>query len=233
MLDLATIAFNRPHWIGEQIRLFAKFVTDDHRLLVIDNSDEESAAADIARVCQTTGTEYVRVRPPQHLHHYALNLAAKMLDERGAEAYGFLDHDIFPSCPVSLMALIESAGFFAIQQRHHATQVVYPHPCFFLLSREWLAGRALNFDGIRAADKKDDGDTGSGLWPLFTEDDWNRVPAVASGYQTVRPPDGYGTQSSSIERVSDMLHLTNASGWLAVPDAAAREKILREMIAAL
>lgn len=232
-LAIATIAFNQSWCIAEQIRLFEKYLRDDHTLIVYDNSDNAGAAQDISTICRETGTPYVRLTPPQHLHHYALNIAARDLDHRGNDYYGWVDHDVFPACETELIPLIEPAGFLALSQRHHPTQVMYPWPGFFFLSRTWLAGRHLNFDGIRARDKKDDGDTGSGLHTLFHEDDWGGLPKIAHGYQSIRPSDGYGTQSHSIESIGDFKHLTNASGWFVVPKADEREAILRRIIADL
>ncbi len=134
-----------------------------------------------------------------------------------------------------MVDLIRPAGFFGIGQRHQASGARYVKPSFALFDREWLRGRPLNFDGIRAAEKKDDGDCGSMLAPLFSDEDWTRLPQVEHGYRDIREMDDH-LQSWAVETFgvdSEWLHLFNLARWLAVRDPDGRERIVREMVEAL
>jgi hypothetical protein len=206
-LALATIAFEAPLLIAEQHRLFDKYLEDDFTLTVYDNTGR--------------------------LHHQGLNRAAEDLLAGDAPYFGFLDHDVFPTTPTSLIPLIEETGFYGVGQRHAPTGHLYLWPGFCFFSREWLNGRPLDFEGIRGQHAKDDGDTGSGLWPLFVLEDWQKMYRPEHGYRVIREPDAYGLQSYGYETIGDFVHLTNGSHWMRVPDAEGRDRILFQMLAEL
>lgn len=231
-LHLVTVAFNRHEWIAEQIRLLQKHLEDEWMLTVLDNSPTPSEA--IREVAlSTTRTAYERPETPRRMHHEALNHMARRFAEMGDEYIGFLDHDVFPIRRHSLIPKIKQAGFLGIGQRAPQSGNLYPWPGWFFCSREWLAGREMDFTG------RDGADTGSGLQPLFTPVDWEGLYAVGHGYEAIRHPDDVGLQSWGVECFStskgeppDWIHLTNGSRWMVVPDIEGRERILMEMLAA-
>jgi hypothetical protein len=186
----------------------SEYLRDDYELIVIDNS--------------------------QRMHHEGLNVAAEQLLAGDAPYIGFLDHDVFPIRYTSLILKIKAAGFYGIGQRHPATGHLYLWPGFCFFSREWLAGRPLDFSGIRDGDKRNDGDTGSANWPLFQDEDWSRMYSISHGYEVIRRPDEYGLQSWGYERLgSDWIHFSNGSGWMAVPNPEERERLLFDLLADL
>lgn len=231
MLALATIAYNKPRAIEEQIRLFEKHLLDRHELIVIDNSDDPYRYM-VEHACRNR-VRYVRSPSLKHEHHEALDYAAKMLLASDATHIGFLDHDVFPSKPTQLLPLIEKAGFYGIGQRHMPTGFEYLWPGFCFFSRVWLAGRVPNFGGIRNGNKADDGDTGSNLHELFNESDWRKLHHAPHGYQELRPIDEHGLQSWGIEWFGDWVHLTNTSQWKDVPSPQERERLAFDVIAKL
>ena len=233
---VATVAFNVPWAIREQIRLFHANLLDDHELLVFDNSTDPAAAASIRGICFAAGTKYVPVPTGRHEHPDALNLAAATLADCDSAFIGFVDHDVFPAKPTALGPLIAQAGFLGIGQRHGPTGYRYIKPSFAWFSRDWLDGRTLNFGGIRGPTKEEDGDCASMLWPLFLDVDWNAVPPMKHGYRHVREMDDAGLQSWAVEVFGDddeWLHLFNLSRWLAVPEPDERERLVRELVEAL
>ena len=255
MTDLlvASVQHNVPWAAKEQIRLFAQNLTDDHELVIVDNSTDHGAAGGIRDLCTDTGTAYLRVPGPAHEHPDGLNYAVSVfrsldihpdvplvdspdLRPLGPARYvGFVDHDLFPVAPASVIPWIRQAGFFGIGQRHAPTGSRYLKPSFAFFDREWLRGRPLNFTGIRAAEKADDGDCGSQLGPLFSDDDWTRMAVIEHGYKQVRDMDDH-LQSWGVEVFGDAgewVHLFNLSRWLAVRDPDGREALVREMVEAL
>lgn len=237
MLDLVTVAYNKPWLIEEQARLLAKHLVDDHILTVFDNSSDSRSSAAIADFCRFRDINYQRSYSPEWLHNHALNRAAAYLHERGHSHIGFLDHDVFPRRPTTLLDKIEPAGFYGVGQRHSPTDSLYLWPGFTFFSRWWLEAKLplhLNFDGIRGARKADDGDCGSMNAPLFVAEDWSKLFRGEHGYRALRPPDSTGLQSWGYEVLgSDWLHLSNGSGWMAVPDWDERERLCRELLEAL
>lgn len=116
----------------------------------------------------------------------------------------------------------------------HGKPLRYPWPGWLFFSRQWLAGRVPDFNGIRGKHKWDDGDCGSLLHPLFTDADWDRLPTLTHEYGTLRENDGHGLQSYGYEWIDGAwLHFTNASHWKQVPDQAGRDRMMREMLEAL
>lgn len=238
-LAIASIAYNAPRAVSEQIRLLKKYLQDDYALLVVDQSTDMAAPDEIREMTVESGA--VWQRPQTRLHHEGLNGAAEeLLMERGmvlpchgADYIGFLDHDVYPTKPTRLIPLIEEAGFLGVGQRHSATGHLYPWPGFLFFSREWLAGRPLDFTGISDKDPRNNGDTGSGLWPLFAEEDWKALYRLDHGYRALRQPDAHGLQSWGYEVIGDWIHITNASGWMRVPDREERDRLVYDLLASL
>jgi len=226
-LHLVTIAFNKPRLILEQIRLLRKYLADPFGLWVLDNSSDPEAAAGIKMLCEREGISYSLGDDPEHMHHRALNQAARVFGEMQAEFFGFLDHDVFPSEQTQLLPLIEAAGFHGIGQRAPASGQLYPWPGWFFVSRDWLSGRELDFGGAGG------GDTGSALCTLFTEDDWLAFYRVEHGYRALRHPDDVGLQSWGYERLGDWIHLSNGSGWMEIPNPEERERLVFDLLESL
>lgn len=230
-LALATIAHNAPRWLDEQIRLLDRHLDDLFELTVFDSSTSEDAVRRNRSICEHRETTYRRLEAT--MHHEALNVAATELLAGDRPRLGFLDHDIFPIRSTRLVPLIDEAGFLGIGQRHGPTGKLYPWPGFVFFDREWLAGRDLDFTGIRGSRARDNGDTGSGLWPLFTEEDWRSLFRLDHGYGVLREPDSYGLQSFGYEKIGDWIHLTNGSQWMAIPDPEERERLAMDLLANL
>jgi hypothetical protein len=246
---IAVTAFNSPWTIREQLRLLRENLLDDHHVFVFDNSDHD-LKPEMAAICARSDATYMGGGTEPE-HPASLNRAAgcfRALDQPGWELFGetgdtvshlmWLDHDVYLTAPLRLCPLIDQGGFLGIRQRHPATGVHYAWPGFLAVSRGWLNGRALNFDGIRGEEKRDDGDAGSMTWPIFDVADWSALPPVEHGYRQLREPDDVGLQSWAYEffRFGDTpewRHATNVSRWLAVPDPEERERLVREMVEAL
>lgn len=236
VIDLATVAFNVPWLIEEQIRLLSTHLADKHRLTVFDNSNDREAAREIERVCSGR-VDYERLAVPSNYHHYALNVAGKRLVDRGEQHIGFLDHDVFPRRKTRLIPRIKPSGFYGVGQRHGPTDSLYLWPGFCFFSTEWLTAkqpRRLDFGGIRGADRKDDGDTGSMNAALFEDEDWSRMFTGEHGYAALREPDSVGLQSWGYEVLGgDWIHLSNGSGWMVIPRPDERERLCQELVASL
>jgi len=208
VLAIATISFKQPRLIEEQKRLFSKFLKDDYELIVVENDER--------------------------MHHEGLNAAAfHLVEERDDPYFGFLDHDVFPIRPTTLISKIRESGFYGIGQRHPATGHLYLWPGFCFFSRAWLAGRRLDFSGLRDGDKRNDGDTGSANWQLFADEDWEKMYRIEHGYKTIRRPDEHGLQSWGYEYFGDWIHFSNGSHWMRVPDPEERDRLLFDLLADL
>lgn len=228
-ITLFVTGFGRPDLLREQYRLFTKYLQDDFDLFLIDNSLDrdwqqmQAAAYDL-------GINYHKITTEKNLHNDALNFAARFAHDSGFDYWMTLDHDCFLRRPTTLIEKINQVGFYGIGQFHHQTKSRYLWPGFCGFSKRWLNGRIPDFNGIRAIDRRDDGDTGSMLSSLFTEDEWRGMPRSEHGYLVIRPEDEFGLQSYAVEFFDSAIHFTNASGWMVIPNKEEREKILMEML---
>lgn len=231
-LELAVIAHNQPRAVAEQIRLLRKHLTDPFNYTIVDSSTKETAAVELERLARDAGVGYRR--SIAHDHDVSLNFAwADVLEPSRSRFLGTLDHDIYPQRKTAIVKLIREAGFYGVGQRHAPTDRQYLWPGFCFLDRQWLAGRPVDFSGIRAETRADDGDTGSNLWPLFADVDWQQMHRPEHGYRPIRKPDELGLQSWGYEVIGDWVHLTNTSRWMAIPNPQEREELLFEMVAGL
>lgn len=231
-ITLFVTGFGRPDLLREQHRLFTKYLKDPFGMVVVDNSPDREWQ-EMQAACSDLGVRYHKVPSEKHLHNDALNFSARLADSGDYDYWMTLDHDVFPRKETTLINKISEVGFYGIGQWHTPTKRRYIWPGFAGFSRVWLNGRIPNFDGIRGIDKRDDGDCGSMLYSLFTEEEWAGLPRTDHGYRVIRPEDEFGLQSYGLEFFDDFVHLTNASHWMAVPDPDERDRLLSEMVAEL
>lgn len=229
-LDLATIAYNVPWVIQQQIRLIKQNLTDSHTLSIYDNSSDLDAAEQIEAICGQAGVRYIRSPWFHRLkrgHERAILHACDDLLNRQAPYLGFLDHDIFPTKKTSLVKLTK-AGFFGVGQTHPESGKSYLWPGFCVFQRAWLDGRQkLDFRGTEG------GDVGSAMTGILENAPWDAMPVIKHAYIPVRAEDKVGTQSWAVEQMGDWLHLGNASGWLVIPNPTERNLLLQEMVVGL
>lgn len=225
LLDLATIAFNKEWCVEWQIKLLRKYLTDDYSLTVYDNSGPSSEVAwRISNLCHQHETRYILSPNRERTHEQALLHASEDLLNRQAPYIGFLDHDVFPTKPTSLIDLAAN-GVFGVQQNQKG--ITYLWPGLLVIKREWLDGKTpLNLGSVGGAD------TGSGLSELLTEEDLAGIPVVDYGYEEVLPGDG-PTQQRMVERIGPFIHLSNSSNWLKLPNFAKREATVQALVSNL
>lgn len=231
---LFVTGFGRPDLLAHQHRLLNKYLTDPFSLIVVDNTDGPKSEQ-MQSECREWGMPYHRLATTTHLHPEALNYAAGLswFDE-SIRYWGVIDHDLFPRAETGLIDKIDSAGFYGIGQRHTPTQSRYLFPGFAFFDKEWLNGRVPDFNGIRGIDRRDDGDCGSMMHPLFSEEDWAKMYRGEHGYGFLRDEDGFGLQSFGYEYFDrDWIHFTNASHWKEVPDSEGRDRAILEMLETL
>lgn len=234
MIHLFVTGYGRPDLLKEQKRLLDKWLFDPFRLTVVDNTPLGSGSEQMQKMCKDLGLDYWRSPSKTGLHPGALDLIAKTATTmNGCDYWMTLDHDVFPRRGTRLIKKIKIAGFYGIGQWHTPTSTRYLWPGFCGFSNKWLAGRVPDFGGIRAPRKADDGDCGSMLHTLFTTEEFEQMPRTEHGYRVIRPEDEYGLQSYGIEFFDSMIHFTNASHWMSIPDPDKRDEILMKMLSEL
>ena len=59
--EIYSIAYNNAKLIDYQIRTMQKFLTDEHKLIIVDNSNDLEESQKIAKLCETSHTGYVKI----------------------------------------------------------------------------------------------------------------------------------------------------------------------------
>jgi hypothetical protein len=120
---LATIAFNNDFLIEEQIRLVKKHITDsNYTHIVADNSSDKKKRKAIKAICTKANIPYFSLpfnwfskihRRPSYSHGLAMTwVYYNLIKKINPIVFGFIDHDIFPIKPYSLLEKIENQFFY-------------------------------------------------------------------------------------------------------------------------
>jgi hypothetical protein len=137
---LTTIAFGDAEVVGWQIQLVRRHVPSTVHVIA-DNSRDEAAAAQIAAVCGAFDTPYLRLprnpwRQSSRSHGAALNWVWRNLIRPAApEAFGFLDHDLFPTAPDDPFAALSKQDCFGLVRTAGPRWYLWPGYCVFRFDR--------------------------------------------------------------------------------------------------
>lgn len=202
---LTTIAFGDAEVVEWQIRLVRINVPSAPVHLIADNSRDDEAAARIAAVCETLDAPYVRLPPnpwsqPSRSHGIALNWVWRNLIRPGEpEAFGFLDHDIFPTAPDDPFAALSAQDCYGVVRSAGQRWFLWPGYCVFRFER--VRDEALDFGqdwfcGL---------DTGGGNWrTLYRRIDRRSVKEASTTYQQFKP--GIRIDEGALQWVGPWLH---------------------------
>lgn len=161
-----TIAFNTPWVIDLLTASWAEKVTDA-ALVVADNSKNPDARAAHKHICAERGVLYIEL--PKNWewnntrsHGVALNwVYYNLVEPLSPSRFGFIDHDCFPTQPVTLDSVMGGkrlAGWVLRATKVPQMWYLWPGFCFFDLTL--TAGREIDFrHGIEWG-----GDTGVRNW---------------------------------------------------------------------
>ena len=121
-LDIVTIAFNNVHVLKHQIQKIKENVKDDNYTHIIaDNSNLAEKREEIRLICKQEGVTYIGVPQLENnsfirgskSHAISLNwVFYEVIIKRKPRWFGFLDHDIYPIRPVSLIDTFDNQVFY-------------------------------------------------------------------------------------------------------------------------
>jgi hypothetical protein len=133
---LVTIAFNDPEAIRWQALLLRHYVPSALHVIV-DNSSDDSAAAEIEAISARCRLAYLRLpENPWHSfsrsHGIALNWVwYNVLRPGSPKAFGFIDDDLFPTAPDDPFAPLEVQNFFGLVRQAGHKWFLWPGYCTF------------------------------------------------------------------------------------------------------
>ncbi len=163
---LVTIAFSDPQLIEWQAQLMRTYVSQPV-YLIADNSPDDASAAEIAMIAQRHRCPYVRLPANpwgrgSRSHGISMNWLWRNIILPGEpEAFGFLDHDLFPTAPDDPFSALSTQDFYGLVRN--------AGPRWFL----WAGFCVFKFDSVRhkPLDFGQDWfvglDTGGGNWEVL------------------------------------------------------------------
>jgi len=231
---LVSVAFNDPDAIAMQAAAMARFVPNG-LYAIADNSTDETAAAAIAAIATNQALPYIRLprhrwRKPQQAsraHGLALNWVWRNLVQPGRpQAFGFLDHDLFPTVPDDPFAMLERQPVYGVLRQSGDRWFLWAGFCLFRFdavkdlpldfSQDWFVGL----------------DTGGGNWTaLYRRLDRDALVFMPTRFEAFRP--GADPVHDAIQWCGVWLHevgQTRRAGR--VEQAGEKRRVVKQMIAA-
>jgi hypothetical protein len=165
---LVTVAFGDPELVSWQTRLLRHFVANVVHVIV-DNSVADEAAREICRVADDAGAAYLRAPAnpwsgdaASRSHGIVLNWTWRNVIVAGEpEAFGFIDHDIFPTAAADPFAPLAGQDVYGIVRTAGPRWFLWAGFCMFRFAA--VKDKALDFGqdwfvGL---------DTGGGNWRVL------------------------------------------------------------------
>lgn len=205
-----SIAFNSDWAIDRQSRLMRRYLPDI-AYLVADNSTDDAAAARIAAICAAQGAHYFRLpRTPTRMasrsHGLALNWVCRnVIAPLAPPAFGFLDHDIFPTAPVDITACLRDQPVYGRVVERFGRWYLWAGLCFFrgdVLRAARLDFRQDWFLGL---------DTGGANWRFYAALD--RAALAFPHERQIQLGTLADGEIDAIDLIGDWVHCGNTSGW--------------------
>lgn len=164
------IAFNAP-WVIELLTAAWQLSVRDADLVVIDNSSSAAARERHRKICRSRGVAYLalpknREWSANRSHGIAMNwVFYNLVEKLKPKHFGFIDHDCFPTVPVSFAELIAGKAVYGrkdLSAKSDKLWSLWAGFCFFRYGM--VAGKPLDFKHRPEYGM----DTGAGnWWPLY------------------------------------------------------------------
>ena len=210
---VASVAFNRPDVIEWQIHLVRRHLAECDGYVVFDNSRKDEAREAIRDLCRRKDVPYVGL-PRNKLivsasHGLALNwIVRNFVKTFRPSAFGFIDHDIFPTVPFSIREQINGKILYGRQRRDTPTPggwFLWAGFCFF---DGKVPLRRLDF----APSYTFHMDSGGGNWPVLYRSIDSALVRFAE-MKRLRFGAGDDEYEDFFTSIDGWLHVANASRW--------------------
>lgn len=232
-IDIITVAFNNYRLLEHQVTLLRKHLKDRFTHIIADNSTDQQCRKDIAALCKRLGVLYVSI--PDHSyasndsHAVAMHWVYKnVIRKRNAPYFGFLDHDIFPTKPCSVLQQITNGVYGRVTPPYGLSGEVVPVSStqpywslwagFCFMDAALLSGAdvyQLNF--FVKTTPKGQLDTGGGLWDSVM----SKIPFPGElanvSYARFRTSTDSNIHTDYYECLDDWIHIGNLSNWYPTP----------------
>lgn len=230
LIDIVTIAFNNVKTIDYQIKLLKKNLAEPYEHIIADNSTDVTTKQSIFDLCEKYGVMYVSIPKNRYKlnnsHSSAIHWTYKnILRKRDSKYFGFIDHDIFPLKPCTIVdrfcngiygrvnpvyAKQGSADLVAINQSYWSLWAGF----FFIEAEKLSIFNPYKIDfRVKVLPNGDFLDTGGGLWDSLLKD--IPYPGELAKFSSVRFRETLNGNAHTdfYERLDEWLHIGNLSNW--------------------
>jgi hypothetical protein len=203
------VAFENADVLARQHADLGRYLRDEHRLWVFDNSPSAEGRARIEGWAASAGVRYVPApegnphtgTDPSASHGLAQTWAYRqVLRHAGARCLGFLDPDVFPVAPTSVLDVLDRQPVYGHLQPREEAWYLWAGFAWF---RADALARGLDFRPVPGLD------TGGANWELVFRD-LDRWQLEFPAHSYVAEPVDPGVTP---ERIGDWVHTFNSSSW--------------------
>lgn len=231
-VDIITVAFNNVELIKYQTLFLQKFIRDSYTRIIVDNSTDRNKRDELYKYCLENNIAYIGL--PKNLlntigssysHAMALNYAYRhVIVKRRPYAFGQIDHDLFPTRPVSILEKLENQPIYGPLRLRGKCWYLSAIMSFYWF--DFVEGK--HFDCMPVTPDKVYLDSGGGNWySLYSQID--RKSIVFPNECIIPLREGGDRHGDSLEFFDNKLwlHTINGSCWKVIHDGKEKEQLAK------
>lgn len=214
-LLIITIAFNNVDVIKSQNFYLKKYLKDDFKYLIVDNSTNKEISLDIYNYCNLNNIYYTKIPEnifetnPSKSHGAALNWTYNnIIKENKPLFFGFLDHDIFPFRETNIISYLKE-GVFGLIQEKNDKWYLWPGFCFYEYSK--IQKYKLDFMPCTGLDTG-----GKNYYSLYKKIYKEKIIRINQLYINIKNKNiepFVKEPNETIEILNDWVHLMKTTNW--------------------
>ena len=216
-LYIFSVLFNNSKLLLIQKQLLDKHLKDKFVFVVFDNSSIIEIREEAFKVCTEKNINYFSMpknpfKTGSNSHGICLNWIYKnIVLKNNINYFGFIDHDIFPIKPTSIIPILNKQYIYGDLQKKQNYWYLWAGFCFY--TKDILKCKKISF--LPVIIKEISLDSGGGNWQdVYSKLDIKKIEFPLHTYLNLRAGDVF--QSDKMELIAEWLHTFNGSYWLNV-----------------
>lgn len=218
-VDIVVVAFNNLELIEYQYQFVRKNIADNYTYIVADNSSDPHKRQQIESFCKKNDIAYISLPHnylnlfgPSYSHGVCLNyICRKILAKRQPYAYAFVDHDLFPVQPYSIVEQLHNQPMFGVLRKMDRSWYLWAGMAFWLSSA--FEPRKMDF----LPSRNQQGtylDTGGSNWNKHLHRfDFSNITFPNVEQQSIREGNDYHSDMVQYIDNQQWIHTINGSCW--------------------